>query len=100
MATFSSKSFFFTPESNLFTVDMSTLDNGGTRPVFHQVYNDSIDEGFTMVSSSTGQNVDYVIDRTDYNNDNEILGWNLIPTDESIRKVPRCKGTRVLIVNT
>jgi hypothetical protein len=100
MATFSSDIFFFHKDTNTFSVDMSQLDEGGTSPVWEAAYNDACDEGFKMVSSKTGQSVMYVVEQIDKNADQEIQGWHLIPTAESIRRVPACKGTKILVVNT
>lgn len=103
MATFSSNQFFFDKQTKLFTTDMSMLDNGRTVQVFHKVYQDAIDQGFIMVSHHTGKEITFVIDKIDggdEEHDGEIMGWNLVPTAESIRKIPACKGMRVLIINT
>jgi hypothetical protein len=102
MTTLSSSEFDYNKETKTFSADISMLTNGGRRNVFVQVYNDAIDQGVRVVSVVTGKEVVYVVDGIDYlapHDCDEIAGWRLIPTDESIRKVPQCKGTKMLIVN-
>jgi len=104
--TFSSKDFDYSAENKMFSQEMSMLDKGGKRQVFSQVYDDACDEGFKMISKATGKAVYYVVDsedrdgeNEDRDGENEILGWRLVPTRDSIRRVPECKGTHVLIIN-
>jgi hypothetical protein len=85
-----------------YSADMSTLDQGGTRKVFHQVYDDACDEGFTVRSETTNYEMDFVVDHEDYagtGSDREIQGWHLIPTAASARKYPMFKTMKILVVN-
>lgn len=89
-------------EKKQFSAEMSTLDMGGTTPVWCQAYNDACDEGIKVVSAHTGKSVMYVVEKVDYigeGSDREIAGWHLIPTAESIRQVPMCKGSTLFIIN-
>jgi len=95
---FESKQFDWHADTQTFVEEISTLSQGGKVRVFSQVYDDACDEGFVMISSKTGQRVVYVVDGHDMN-DGDIMGWKLIPTRDSIRRVPSCKGTKVLIIN-
>ena len=97
--SFSSSDFDYNRETKTFVQEISSLSQGSTKQVFSQVYDDACDEGFRIVSKVTGKSVVYVVDGHDYNADNEIQGWRLIPTRDSIRRVPECKGTHVLVIN-
>jgi hypothetical protein len=103
MATFYTENFNYNPNTKLFTADMSTLDKGGTRQVFHRVYKDSMDAGFVMISTHTGVEITFVVDKIDHGgkeNEGEIAGWHLIPTKQCKRNHPCCVDLKVLIVNT
>lgn len=107
MAHFNSNQFHFDPATKVLSQEISTLSAGSRKPVFHQVYSDACDEGITIESSETGFSIDFAVDGYDYNGqgeDREICGWKLIPTRESLRKLPpalreRSKNLRVLIIN-
>lgn len=47
---------------------------------FGQVYDDACDEGLTLVSARTGNEVTFVVDHTEYCN-GELLWWKLVPAD-------------------
>ena len=65
---------------------------------FTRVYNDSLDEGLTIVSSKTGKAVTFAINKVDKLEGN-IRYWELTPVKESIQKVPEAKKCKVLIFN-
>jgi hypothetical protein len=89
---FSTNQFWWTPKSGLFSQDLSSLCRDPRVSIFHQLYNDSCDAGITLISAKTGKEADFFVN-------GEIQGWNLLPTYETIRKLPRLKNTRVLIIN-
>lgn len=95
----STKQFNYDKATRTFSADMSTLDQGRRFNVWHQAYSDACDEGIRLESHITGKEVMYVVEKRDMN-DTDIAGWHLVPTKESIRKVPECKGTKMFIVNT
>jgi hypothetical protein len=68
----SSKHFNFNSQRKEFFAEMSSL------PKFRweQVYNDSCDEGFTMVSKNTGDQVTFVVDRINTDADGDIITKN------------------------
>jgi hypothetical protein len=99
ITSFFSSDFSYDREQKMFTEEISTLSQGGRRQVFSQVYDDACDEGFKMISKVTGKIVYYVVDSEDRDGENELQGWRLVPTRDSIRRVPECKGTSVLIIN-
>jgi len=94
--TISSKYFNFNSQRKEFFAEMSSL------PKFRweQVYNDSCDEGFTMVSKNTGDQVTFVVDRINTNADGDITEWVLIPTKPlSADRAVLPKNLHVVIAN-
>jgi len=65
---------------------------------FEQIYPDSCDLGFTMVSARTGDMVDFVQVGTDKSGE-DIAGWWFEPKPEHVKKNPKVAGMRVLIIN-
>ena len=90
--------FFWSSESRLFSQDVSSLTRGPSENVFHRLYEDACDQGITLISDKTANEATYFVDSID-EVDGEIQGWNLLPTPETVRKLPRLKNTRVLIGN-
>jgi len=81
---------------------MSTLEHHSPPPkysVFHQVYSDACDEGLTLISHRTGEEVDYVVIEEERANDGEIVSWVLAPTKLALKRVPRARGTKIIIWN-
>lgn len=75
----STNSFTYNAATRTFASEASTLSyNGG---LFCQIFNDSADEGFVMVSAKTGKEVKFAVDRTEYNADNDIVCWKLKPVE-------------------
>lgn len=102
MAIFSSKKFDFDKHTNTFSATRSTLTPLGSRSeVFHQIFQDSCDEGLTIISTVTGVTIDYYVQLEQYHPvyKSEIQSWQLMPTEDSIRKHPRASGTKVIIFN-
>jgi hypothetical protein len=97
--SFWSSEFEYNPKTRTLVQEISTLSQGGSKQVFSRVYDDACDEGFKIVSKVTAHAVVYVVDGHDTNADNEIQGWRLVPTQDSVRRVPACKGTHVLVIN-
>ena len=98
-APVSTKQLNYDKETKTFSADMSQLDQGRRVNVWRQAYSDACDEGIMVISHTTGKEVMYVVERTD-ENDGDIRGWHLVPTKDSIRAVPECKGTKLFIINT
>ena len=70
---------------------------------FGRVWNDSCDEGLTIVSTKTGRCVDYVMHNIVYSDntggDNEVVHYVFVPTPESLKMVPECRNTKLMIIN-
>ena len=75
---------------------IAELSDLGPNP-FHQVYPDACDEGITVQGNS--DKVDYVVAHIERNRENEVVSYDLIPTSDSIRRVPACRNTRVTLFN-
>lgn len=74
----------------------STLGNQG----WTQIYPDACDAGVILTSHKTGLESSWYIHEIDYDYGGEdIMGWRLLPTPESLRKYPRLKGWTMLIIN-
>lgn len=76
-----------------------TLHGGAPAPSpFHQVYPDSADEGLKVVGN-TGMEVDFVVNHVERDRENDLKFYKLIPTRESIRKVPALKNFEMILFN-
>jgi hypothetical protein len=101
---FGTDEFDFDKTTRSFAQEISTLSRGSTRLVFGRVYPDSADEGFTLVAKpgfmeSFRELVFYVHHEDRDASGEDIMGWVLHPTPESIQKYPTCEGVTVLIIN-
>lgn len=77
-ARYSTDLFHYSKEAYLFVVEMSDLRavRSSDSSVFERVWNDSADEGLTLVSSRTGTEVVYVV--TDVKTrEGDVLYWEL-----------------------
>lgn len=95
----STKCFNYNTATRTFSAEVSELTRGGNKQLFERIYDDACDEGFTMTSHTTGRTVVYALYEQHRNEDDDTLYWELKPTSESIRTVPSCKGTTVIIYN-
>lgn len=91
--------------SNQFTLDRNTrtysaeISNFGKGFRFEQLYPDSCDLGFVLVSPTTGHEATYYVSRTEKDVDGDVTYWLLIPTPVTLRKYPILGDTRILIYN-
>lgn len=92
----SSKQFTYSAKSRCFIAELSDF-NG--KELFHRVWPDSCDEGITMVSEGTGREATFVIDEEKYDKEGDLLWYKLIPTKETLRKVPEVSDTSIKIFN-
>jgi hypothetical protein len=51
---------------------------------FGRVYNDSADEGLTLVSQWTGREMVFVVEHTERDQDGDVQFWLLKPVDRSL----------------
>jgi hypothetical protein len=89
------RQFHYNKSRKTFTAEMSEL---GDQP-FIRVYNDACDQGLLLESQNSGQVATFYLYRTHYNSDNDIEYWELKPTRESIKSLPRLKDVKMIIFN-
>lgn len=103
MAKFSIKNFGFQRNGAGTDLVAELSDLGQSNP-FHRIYADACDAGLTIVGES-GIEVDYYISKTERDRENELLGYELLPTRESLRKIAdpglrfRAERTKVILFN-
>lgn len=90
-----SAQFTYDHDTNTFTGWASEL---GSR-LFAPVYEDAADLGLTIVSGKTGSGATYYIAEEERDDDNDISLWKLMPTPETIRRLPLLKDTTVIVFN-
>jgi hypothetical protein len=79
-----SRNFTYTADASgmggVFSIEMSTLQSlGGIK----QVWNDSIDAGFVMVSARTGREAIFVCTEIKLDGERDVVFWKLSPTFSS-----------------
>lgn len=95
MRHISLKQFAFDPKTRILSADISDL---GPYPLY-QVYNDACDEGMTVVSHHTGIEVTFVVNRVETDGGGDILKWELVPTDQSLRLHRHLAGMSIYLYN-
>lgn len=81
-APYRTSSFHFDRQSRLFTAEISDLRAVRSGAIFERVWNDSADEGLTLVSTRTGREVVYVV--TDVvSREGDLLYWDLVSVNDS-----------------
>lgn len=88
--------FNFDTNNRTFVAEVSELGSGFH---FEQIHPEACDLGLKLFSQRLGSVISYVLSETLQNSDQEVVAWRLVPTLESERKHPQCKGTQVLLVN-
>jgi len=89
------KQFSYDAQKRELVAECSDLGHGA----FHRVYPDACDEGVTMVNPDNGNEVTFYVAHTECDAEGDLLYYSLVPTPESVRKVPTCKGLRMTIFN-
>ena len=96
---FQTSQFHWSPDLGLFSQELSSLGVRPTQNAFHQLFPDACDQGITLISQITNKQAHYYVVSADVDNEGETHGWNLLPTSETLRRMPRLKNTKVLIIN-
>lgn len=96
--TFSSDIFQRSVFAKSLIVDMSELSDGGNRPPFGRIYNDSCDLGFAVVKRETGQVSDWYLDET-HREDNDVVYWVLKPTLRTINMYRALRDYKIVVLN-
>lgn len=93
---FSSDLFNFSKRINLLAADISTLaHNAGNAHVFSPI---EAGHGLQIKSQATNEIATFTVDYVD-TTEGEIQGWNLRPTQSTIRRLPHLSAVKLLIVN-
>ena len=99
MQTFSSDSFFYNPDTQTMSADISDLSNGRSNLVFGQVFSDACDEGFSVVSSKTGKTIRFTVTNIDMH-DGDLRFWELTPVRRDMRSVSNRHDLKIILFNT
>lgn len=77
--------------------DLSELQFcASTSSIFHQVYKDTCDMGIGIIGKK--DEVEFVVDHVE-RRDGDLLFYHLVPTAESLQKVPAAKNIEVVLFN-
>lgn len=80
----------------LLVAEISDLGNVG----FQRLYDDACDVGFALRNPKTGNVTRWAVkEEIRDTRENELLGWMMVPTPESIRKQPELDGYQLNLVN-
>jgi hypothetical protein len=90
---FDAKAFSFHPEDGWFVAEASDV---GFRQCF-QIYDDACDEGIALRGCRS--TVRYYLSEVKRNPDGDVQVWIFKPISEDARRIPRCSGTQVHILN-
>lgn len=71
---------WFGPE-NKFVAEISDL---GLNFKFERVYDDACDEGLTLVSHRTGDEIVFALNEELKDNDGDVIGWTLKPVSKNV----------------
>lgn len=77
MAHISTKDLFWHKESRSFSIEVCELPN--KRIPLKRIYQDSCDEGFTLVSHHTGIEIDFYLNKTSTWTDGGVAAWYFLP---------------------
>lgn len=90
----SSKLFTHVPDTKSLVTEISTLQRD-----FQPLYDDAADIGLILRNNKTGNLTAWYVSDTVYDNDGDIVAWQLKPTWESIRANWIVEGYTMLVVN-
>lgn len=90
----STKQFHVSPVFKTFTAEISDL--GGV--IFQRLWPDSCDLGFALVSHVSGQESWWVVEQ-EVTREGDIMMWMLVPTPDTIQRLPALKGWAIKIYN-
>lgn len=96
MALHSSNKFDYNKASRSFTTEVSML---GSNP-FGRVYEDSCDEGLTILSYKTGLEASFVVEDTKRDREGDVTCWIMKPTAATLRKHKQLNGVELVVFNT
>lgn len=92
---FSSTMFTYNAEDKILVAEASDMGNSHLQ----KLSDDSLDFGFSVKSSSTGNVIVYAMYEVMRDDEDDVTGWKYRATMESQRKFPSCIGTSAIIFN-
>jgi hypothetical protein len=98
MAKFDATLFTWNSKDKKFVAEASELQK---RFIFHRTgkYSGAFAAGQPgLVIKGRQHEVEYYVTKVDRSGE-DIAGWNLIPTPDSLQRVPQAAGTSVLVIN-
>lgn len=95
----STQQFYFDTPTKHFVTEASELSQGGRIDMFHRIYDDAMDVGLVLVSHRTGREATYYLHEEKRNSDRDLMVWILLPTPQTLRKMPEVAGTEIHILN-
>lgn len=93
--TFPCSRFTWIADAKSLAAEVSDL---GHNP-FRRLYADAADEGLAITSGRTGRVARFYVESTNRDADNDVIGWTLRPTPETLRLVPESAGIKVVVFN-
>lgn len=94
---FNSALFSHFPATKALVAEISDL---GARNPFQPLYDDAADAGFALLNHKTGNVTRWSLSNTLRDPvENEVLGWNLVPTPETLRSNPETAGYTIRLLN-
>jgi hypothetical protein len=92
MNAYSSNLFDFIPKKQKIYSEMSMLKG------FVQIYEDACDMGLKIRSEKTGDvSTWYIMDERRH--DGDIVHWELLPDEKTLRQSPRLRGWKLIVFN-
>lgn len=96
MKAYSTGLFNYTKETKTFSAFASDL---GRSFCFDPIYKDAADIGIKLVSAKTLEEGTYYLNYIEFDDEGDVVSWELLPTPETVRKHPQLKDTSVLLWN-
>lgn len=93
----SSNDFTFDAENNILVTEASTIGDG---VLYSRLYDDACDTGFEICSAKTGAVITVVFSHHDtdhWDDDAKIMVY--VPTAMSKKRVPKCAGLEIHVLN-
>jgi hypothetical protein len=93
----SSKDFTFDAEHNILVTEASTIGDG---VLYARLYDDACDTGFEIYSRNTGAVITVVFSHVSHDTEDDDAKVKVyVPTEQSKKRVPKCAGIEVHVLN-
>lgn len=94
----STAKFAWHPDNKVFLAEMADLQRDGVNPI-GQLFNDSADLGFVLVSMKTNLGLPFYLSDTQRDANGSIRYWEFKPAAYSVERDPSVDGVSVIILN-